>query len=50
MIKTITHTYRKTSRMGKFLLWITFALGLFMSSFTIYADSIPFEDTLPGMF
>ena len=51
MITTLTHQYRRISKLSKLLLGIAFFLGVFVTTFRfIYADSIPFENTLSTMF
>ncbi|MEI6671882.1 MAG: hypothetical protein WCL02_00510 [bacterium] len=51
MIKTLTHHYHKVSGAGKLALKIVFLLGIFFSTFKfVYADVLPFENSLPTMF
>ncbi len=51
MIKTLTRHYRRIPKVGKLLFGIAFFLGVFLFTFKfMYADSIPFENQLTGMF
>jgi|GEM_PF-2154267 len=51
MIKTLTRHYRRIPKVGKLLFGIAFFLGVFLFTFKfMYADSIPFQDQLTGMF